>query len=84
MTLVPCAESKSRVGSDWLVSSSKLQPCLELCWFAQVPLKTKVARWKAHLLLRTCKKTLVQHSSERMAYHSKYATGKKGVALGVS
>jgi hypothetical protein len=50
-----------------LISSSKLQPCLELCRFAQAPLKTKVARWKAHFLLGTCEKTHVPHSSERMA-----------------
>jgi hypothetical protein len=31
-----------------LASSSKLQPCLELCRFVQALLKTKVARWKAH------------------------------------
>jgi hypothetical protein len=40
-------EAKSWVSSDWLISSSKLQPCLELCWFTQVLLKTKVVRWKA-------------------------------------
>jgi hypothetical protein len=28
--------------------------------------------------------TLVQYLSERMAYHSRYVTGKKVVALGVS
>jgi hypothetical protein len=36
------------VGSDWLLSSSKLQPGLEWCRFAQAPLKTKVIRWKVH------------------------------------
>jgi hypothetical protein len=51
-------EAKSWVGSDWLISSSKLQLCLELCWFAQVPLKTKVARWKVHFLLKICEKPL--------------------------
>jgi hypothetical protein len=55
-----------------------------LCRFVQAPLKTKVARWKAHFLLGICEKTHVQHSSERMAYYSRYATGKKGVSLGVS
>jgi hypothetical protein len=74
-------EAKPWVGSDWLVSSFKLQPCLELCRFAQAPLKTKVARWKAHFPLRVCEKTPVQHSSEWMVYYSRYATGKKGVAL---
>jgi hypothetical protein len=44
MTPIPCAEAKSRVSFDWLASSSKLQSYLELCWFAQAPLKTKVAR----------------------------------------
>jgi hypothetical protein len=36
-----------------------------------------------HFLLGVCKKTHVQRLSERMAYYSRYATGKKGVALGV-
>jgi hypothetical protein len=45
---------------------------------------TKVARWKAHFLFGTYEKTSVQHSSERMAYYSRYTTEKKGVALGVS
>jgi hypothetical protein len=39
-----------------------LQSCLELCWFAQAPLKIKVAIWKAHFLLGFCEKTHVQHS----------------------
>jgi hypothetical protein len=73
-------EAKPWVGSDWLLSSSKLQPCLELCWFAQVLLKTKIARWKAHFLLKMCEKTPMQHSSERMVYYSRYAAGKKNVA----
>jgi hypothetical protein len=33
------------------MSSSKLQPCLELCRFTYVLLKIKVARWKAHFLV---------------------------------
>jgi hypothetical protein len=46
LSMTPCSlgEAKPRVGSDWLVSSSKLQPCLALCRFAQAPLKIKVAR----------------------------------------
>jgi hypothetical protein len=31
-----------------LASSSKLQPCLQLCQFIQALYKRKVARWKAH------------------------------------
>jgi hypothetical protein len=77
MTPTSLYEAKPRVGSDWLLSSSKLQPCLELCRFTQVLLKTKVARCKAHFLLRICKKTHVQHSSERIAYYSRYVTEKK-------
>jgi hypothetical protein len=77
-------EVKSRVGSDWLIRSSKLQPCLELCRFFQVLLKTKFAKWKAHFLLGICEMAHVQHSSERMAYDSRCVTGKKSVALGVS
>jgi hypothetical protein len=50
----------------------------------QVPLKIKVARWKMHSLYGICEKTPVHHSSERMAYDSRYATEKKSVALGVS
>jgi hypothetical protein len=37
-----------------------------------------------HFLFRICEKTHVQHSSERMAYHSRYTTGKKSVTLRVS
>jgi hypothetical protein len=47
-------------------------------------LQTKVARWKAHFLIRISKKTHVHHSSEQMAYYLRYVTGKKGVALGIS
>jgi hypothetical protein len=48
--------AKSQVSSVWLMSLSKLQPCLQLCRFVQTLLKTKVIRWKAHFLLRTCEK----------------------------
>jgi hypothetical protein len=41
-----------------LVSSSKLQPSLELCLFIQALLKTKVARWKAHFLNEISKRPL--------------------------
>jgi hypothetical protein len=44
--------AKSRVDSDWLISSSKLQFCLELCRFVQALLKLKFAKWKAHFLPR--------------------------------
>jgi hypothetical protein len=44
----------------------------------------KVARWKVHLLLGNCEKTLVQNSPEWMAYYSKYGTRKKVVVFGVS
>jgi hypothetical protein len=37
-------EAKPWVGSEWLVSSSKLQHCLKLCQFTQTLLKTKVVR----------------------------------------
>jgi hypothetical protein len=66
------------------MSSSKLQPCLELCLFAQALLKTKVVRWKAHFLIKISEKTLVHHSSEQMACYSRYVIEKKGVVLGVS
>jgi hypothetical protein len=79
--LVLVSKTNLWVGSDWLISSSKLQSCLELCRFAQVPLKTKVAIWKAHFLHGICEKSLVQHSSEQMVYYSRYATEKKGVPL---
>jgi hypothetical protein len=74
----------SLISSDWLVSLSELHPYLELGRFAQAPLKTKVARWKAFFLLGIYGKTPMQRSSEQMAYYSRYATGKKGNALGVS
>jgi hypothetical protein len=70
-------EAKTWVGSDWLLSSSKLQPCLQLCQFAQALLKTKTARWKAYFLLRIYEKSLVQHSLKRMAYYSRYTIGKE-------
>jgi hypothetical protein len=74
-------EAKPQVGFDWLLSSSKLQPYLDLCWFAQAHLKTKVARWKVHFLLEVYEKTHVPHSSERMMYYSRYTTGKKVLPL---
>jgi hypothetical protein len=43
MTIIPCIEAKPWVRSDWMVSPSKLQPCLELCQFVQVLLKIKRA-----------------------------------------
>jgi hypothetical protein len=42
--LISSVESKAGVSSDWLMSSSKLQLCLELCRFIQVPLKTKICK----------------------------------------
>jgi hypothetical protein len=77
-------KTKLRVGSNSLISSTKLQHCPELCRFTQVPLKIKVARWKAHFLLRICEKTPVQHLLKQMVYYPRYAIRKKGVALGVS
>jgi hypothetical protein len=49
-------EAKPRVSFDWFVSSSKLQPYLELCRFIQALFKTKVARWKTHFLIGVSKK----------------------------
>jgi hypothetical protein len=78
-------EAKPWVSFDCLISSSKLQPGLELCQFVQALIKTKVVRWKVHLLLRSCEKTLVQHSSEResrilhlesRSYHKSYSSPK--------
>jgi hypothetical protein len=57
--LVIVLKTKLWVSSNWLASSSKLQPCLELCRFAQALLKTKVARWKAHFLIGVSRKILV-------------------------
>jgi hypothetical protein len=74
-------EAKTWIGSDCLLSSSKLQPCLDLCWFTQAHLKTKVARWKVYFHLRVCEKTPAPHSSEWMAYCSRYADGKKVLPL---
>jgi hypothetical protein len=82
--LVPCVGAKLQDGSDGLVSSSKLQPYLELCWFNQALLKTKVARWKVHFLVGISKRPMYIHSSESMEYYSRYATGKKNDVLGVS
>jgi hypothetical protein len=52
--------------------------------FIQVLHKSKVARWKAHFLLKIYEKTPVQHSSEQMVYYSRNTIRKNGVALGVS
>jgi hypothetical protein len=52
MTLIHYVEAKSRVSSDLLNELSKLQPCLKLCRFSHMLLKTsykmKIAfpRWK--------------------------------------
>jgi hypothetical protein len=40
------------------VSSSKLQPCFELCQFVQALFKVKVARWNAHLLIGISKRPM--------------------------
>jgi hypothetical protein len=56
--LIRCVEAKSWVGSDWLRSSSKLQPCLVLCQFVQALLKTTDARWKVHLNIRSSKRPM--------------------------
>jgi hypothetical protein len=77
-------EAKQRVGSDWLMRSSKLQPCLGLCQFVQTLLKTNDARRKAQFHLRICEKTLGQYSSKQMVYYSRYTTRKKSVTSGVS
>jgi hypothetical protein len=61
-----------------VISSSKLQLHLELCRFVHALLKIKFAKWKVHFLLRICETAHVQHSSEWMAYYSRYATEKKG------
>jgi hypothetical protein len=37
------------------MSSPKLQPYLDWCWFIQALLKTKVARWNVHFLMGTSK-----------------------------
>jgi hypothetical protein len=56
MTPIHCVEAKSQVSFDWLMSSSKLQPCLKMCRFIQAFLKTKFAGWKAHFLVGISKK----------------------------
>jgi hypothetical protein len=57
--LIHCVEAKSRVSSDWLTSSSKLQSYLELCRFTQTLLKIKVARWKVHSLMGNYQRDLI-------------------------
>jgi hypothetical protein len=51
-------EAKPQVGSDWLMSSFKLQPFLELCWFIQALLKIEVARLKVHFLIGISKRPM--------------------------
>jgi hypothetical protein len=51
-------KAKPLDGSDWLMTSSKLQHCLELCQFIQMLLKPKVARWTTHSLIRISKRPL--------------------------
>jgi hypothetical protein len=41
------------------MSSSKLQPCLKLCRFVQALLKTRIARWKVHFLIKLAKESCV-------------------------
>jgi hypothetical protein len=48
--LVPYVEAESWVSSNWLTSSSKLQPCLELCQSTQVLLKTKTCKMESTFL----------------------------------
>jgi hypothetical protein len=56
--LVLVLKTKLQFSFDWFMSSSKFQRCLELCRFAQALLKTKVARWKAHFLVRISKRPM--------------------------
>jgi hypothetical protein len=51
-------EAKSRVDSDWLISSSKLQPCLELWWFARRLLRQKLQDGKRISLSESTKRPM--------------------------
>jgi hypothetical protein len=53
-----CVEAKPRVRFDWLVTSFKWKPYLELCRFIQALLKTKVIRRKVCYLVAISKRPL--------------------------
>jgi hypothetical protein len=42
LCLISCVKNQMWVRYEWLMSSSKLQPCLELCQFAQALLKIEL------------------------------------------
>jgi hypothetical protein len=66
----------------WLVDKlSRVQPCLALCRFTQVLLKSGFARRKVLLPPRVAREPNYNILSERMAYYSGYVTGKKCVML---
>jgi hypothetical protein len=69
----------------WLVDKlSRLQPCLELCWFTQALLKPGLARQKVPFSYGVARGPNYNILSEQMVYYSRYATGKKCVMLGSS
>jgi hypothetical protein len=51
LCLISCVKNQMWVRYEWLMSSSKLQPCLELCQFAQALLKTELQGEKCISLL---------------------------------
>jgi hypothetical protein len=50
------------------MSSSKLQPCPKLCRFVQAILKTRIARWKVHFLIKLAKRIMcnIHHNGWRI------------------
>jgi hypothetical protein len=52
-----------------------------LCWFTHALLKLGFARRKVSLPPRVAREPSYNILSERMAYYSRYATGKKGLML---
>jgi hypothetical protein len=75
LCLTPCA-GNSTIGSLWLVDKlPKLQPCLELCRFAQALLKPRHAEQKVPFPHRVAREPNYNILSERMTYYSRYATG---------
>jgi hypothetical protein len=69
----------------WLVNKlSRLQPCLELCWFTHALLKPGLARRKMSFPYEMAREPNYNILSERMAYYSRYTTENKCVVLGFS
>jgi hypothetical protein len=79
-----CGVGKLTIGSS-LTSWWDVQIAI-LSWIVPVCLDSspaEIARWKVPSLIRIGPRIQLWHSSQRMAYYSRYATERKDVMLGV-